>query len=395
MSLYQEALDLFDLTVGFRRDFHRHPELGFNEVRTSRIVADELSRLGYEVQTGLAKTGVVGLIQGEQPGPVALLRFDMDALPVQEDTGAEYASETPGLMHACGHDGHVAIGLTVANLLMRHREAIKGTVKLVFQPAEEGMGGAAKMIEAGILKDPAPDFALGVHVWNERPVGWVCAVPGPVMAGAEIFKIKITGRGGHGAVPHQAVDPVAASAQIITALQTIVSRNVSPLQSGVVSITQIHGGETFNVIPQAVEMAGTIRTFEPEVRKLVLERFNQVVQGVAEAMGCQAEITMQDLTPATINDRWVTERMQERIRKDWPEAELVTQYQTMGSEDMSLILNAVPGCFLLVGSMNAERNLNYAHHHPRFDFDEQVLPHAAALLASAVLEGLGEGQKKK
>ena len=281
---------VIDFTRQIRRDLHRYPELGFEEFRTADIVAHELASLGMEVQTGVAKTGVVGLLDGEKPGPVVLARFDMDALPIQEETGMEYASRLPGKMHACGHDAHVAIGLTVARLLARHRHLLMGSVKFVFQPAEEGRGGGRTMVLEGVLENPRPDHALALHIWNEKPLGWVAITAGPLLAGADVFKVTVTGKGGHGAMPHQAVDPVVASAQLITAIQTIVSRNVAPLQSAVLSVTQVHGGDAFNVIPQQVVLQGTLRYFEPEVRHLVLERLQQVVTATAQAMGCQARL---------------------------------------------------------------------------------------------------------
>ena len=200
MDFLSEANQLFETTRALRRDFHLHPELGFQEVRTAGIVGRELHELGLEVSSGIAETGVVALIEGGRPGPAALLRFDMDALPVQEETGAEYASQTPGVMHACGHDAHTAIGLTVARLLHAHRQELAGTVKLVFQPAEEGLGGAERMIAAGVLQDPRPAFSLALHVWNERPFGWVGVTAGPVMAAAEIFRLRLLGKGGHGSL---------------------------------------------------------------------------------------------------------------------------------------------------------------------------------------------------
>src|SRR4030065_18682 len=216
-----EAQDLFEYTRDLRRDFHKHPEIGFKEVRTANIVARELTHLGMEVKTGVGQTGVVALLEGKSPGPLVLLRFDMDALPIQEETGAEYASENNGVMHACGHDGHVAIGLTVARILDKYREKFSGTVKFVFQPAEEGLGGAVSMIADGILQSPKPDVALALHIWNERPVGWIGIVPGLAMAAADTFEIRIIGKGGHGASPHLCNDPILASSQVINMLQGI------------------------------------------------------------------------------------------------------------------------------------------------------------------------------
>jgi amidohydrolase len=313
----------------------------------------------------------------------------MDALPIREETGAPYASQNPGVMHACGHDGHTAVLLTVAKMLNAHRRELAGTVKIMFQPAEEGMGGAEKMIEAGVLENPKVDVALALHVWNEKPVGWVGIAGGPVMAGAEIFKIKVQGKGGHGAVPHLAVDPILAAAQIVSALQGIVARNIAPLQTAVVSVCTIHGGETFNVIPPAVEMTGTIRTFEPVVRTRVLERFEKTVHSIAEGMGCQAVIDLQILTPATVNQPDTAVCIQAVARRLFPEADLdTTNNITMGSEDFAFVLEKVPGCFFFIGSANSEKGLDAGHHHPKFDIDEAALPRGAALMAAAITDML-------
>jgi amidohydrolase len=337
-SFNDHAERFFDYTREIRRDFHRNPELGFQEFKTGGKVADELNALGLEVWSGVAKTGVVALLDSGRPGPTALLRFDMDALPIQEQTGAEYASTNPGVMHACGHDGHTAIGLSVARILDSTREHLRGKIKFLFQPAEEGFGGALKMIEAGVLENPKPDFALALHLWNEQPIGWLGITPGPVMAAAERFEIKLSGKGGHGAAPHLAVDPIYASAQIITALQSIVSRNVPPLKTAVVSMTKVHGGDTFNVIPPQVNLMGTIRSFEPEVRKRVLGRFEQIVNGLAGALECEAEIEIQNIAPAVVNDKRISELVHEIAQHQLPDCRLDNEYRTMGSEDMAFIL---------------------------------------------------------
>ena len=381
-----QAQDLFEYTRALRRDFHRHPELGFQEVRTASIVAKSLVHLGLEVTTGVARTGVVATLVGSKPGPVILLRFDMDALPIVEETGAEYSSQNMGVMHACGHDGHTAIGLTVARLLSAQQEELSGTVKFVFQPAEEGLGGAEMMVAEGVLEDPKPDISLAMHLWNDRQVGWLGIVPGPLMAGAEYFKVIIRGKGGHGALPNLAIDPVLASAQIITALQSIPARNLSPLDAAVVSVTCVHGGEAFNVIPPEVELQGTIRAFEPHVRQVVLDRFQQVVNGIAESLSCQAEIEIKLLTPVVLNDPQVTDKIQELAQRLLPESRLETNFRSMVSEDMAYLMQDIPGCFILVGSADAERGLNSPHHHPHFDFDEAALPLGAALMAAAAVE---------
>ncbi len=386
-DFYSEALKLFPYTQSMRRDFHMHPELGFQEVRTSGIIANELRELGLEVSTGIAKTGVVAMIDGAQPGPVVMLRFDIDALPILEQTGAEYASHNPGVMHACGHDGHTAIGLTVARLLNQHRDLLHGTVKLVFQPAEEGAGGAETMLKEGVLESPQVVHSLGLHIWNEKPIGWLGIAAGPVMASAASFSIHLTGKGGHGAIPHQAVDPVVAATQIISAAQTIVSRNTDPQQAAVISFCAIHAGDAFNVIPQTVEMKGTIRTFEPEVEAMVYQRLEQVARGVGEAMGCLVEIQIDNITPAVINDPHITQAVKNAAQITLPDHHMDERGRfTMGAEDFAFFQQKAAGTYFFVGSTNAEKGLIYGHHHPRFDFDEGVLPRAAALMAASAVE---------
>lgn len=385
-SLLAESFPLFDYTRSLRRDFHRYPELGFREVRTAGIVARELHALGLEVTTGVGQTGVVALLEGNQPGPVVLARFDMDALPITEETGAEYASQTPGIMHACGHDGHTAIGLTVARLLHVHRHQLAGTVKLVFQPAEEGLGGAEAMIADGVLENPKPTLTLALHLWNDKPLGWLGITPGPTMAASDAFQMRVIGKGGHGAAPHLTIDPVLTAAQIIIALQGIVARNIAPLKSGVVSVTAIRGGETHNVIPPLVELKGTIRAFEPEIRNLILERFHQITIGVAQAMGCRVEVEFKRISPPVINEAAITRRVQEIAARLLPKSVIDPDERTMGSEDMAFMMEQIPGCYFFIGSADAEKGLNASHHHPRFDFDEDALPRAAALMAAVVSE---------
>jgi amidohydrolase len=385
-DLLAEAKELAAFTIDLRRDFHRHPELGYREVRTAGIVARELRELGMEISTGVAETGVVGLLEGSRPGPVVLLRFDMDALPVQEQNETGYASQTAEVMHACGHDGHVAVGLTVARMLNRYKKEFCGTVKFIFQPAEEGLGGAERMIAAGILESPRPQHSLALHFWNEKPLGWLGIPSGPLMAGADLFTIRLTGKGGHAAAPHRTVDPLAAAAQVISALQTIVSRNLSPLESAVVTVARLSAGEAYNVIPQTAELAGTIRTFEEDVHARVVERIEQIVAGVSQAMGCSAEVKIDRLTPPVINDAAAAAQVTRAANTLFPGHQIDTAYRTMVSEDMACIMQEVPGCYFLVGSANSARGLDFGHHHPRFDFDEQALPWAAALMARTALD---------
>jgi amidohydrolase len=393
-DFFAESQSLFEYMQSLRRDFHMHPELGFQEFRTSGIVAKELEALGMEVTKGVGKTGVVGLLEGSRSGPTLLLRFDMDALPISEETNASYASLNQGVMHACGHDGHTAIGLTVARMLHAHREELAGTIKFCFQPSEEGkygeeVGGAEMMMRDGVLDSPKVDMSLSLHLWNEKPFGWLGIAGGPVMAGADIFSIKITGRGGHGAIPQQTIDPVVAAAQIVSTLQTIVSRNVAPLETAVVSVTTIQAGTAFNVIPQTAELTGTIRTFDTGVRQKVMQRFEQIARGVGEALGCQVNVDIQRMTPALRNDEAITSTVQDSARRLLASSDLDTAgYITMGAEDMAFMQEKVPGCYFFVGSNDKSRHLDYGHHHPKFDFNEEALVHAAALMASAAVDVL-------
>ena len=394
-NFLNKAKDLFAYTQTLRRDFHIHPELGFEEIRTAGIIAKELRALDLETTTGVAETGVVALLEGGKPGPVVLLRFDMDALPITEETDAEYTSQTSGKMHACGHDGHVAIGLTVAKILNEVRDELAGTIKFVFQPAEEGIvnqdgrSGAGQMIYEGVLENPKVDYALSLHLWNSKPLSWLGIGAGPVMAGAEYFKITVYGKGGHGAMPQTTVDPIVAAAEIVSALQSVVARNVDPLKPAVLTVASIQGGEAFNVIPPKVEMTGTIRTFETEVREIVIQRFNEVVENTAKAMGCKVEIELKRISPAVINNAKIAGSVQKAARKLYPETEIDSEnYLTMGAEDMAFMLEKVPGCYFFLGSANDEKGLNFDHHHPKFDFDEAVLPRAAALMAAAAVEVL-------
>lgn len=370
--------------VAWRRDFHRHPEIAFQEHRTSAVVARALSELGLEVQTGVGRTGVVGILEGSADGPTVLVRCDMDALPILEENAAEYASQSAGVMHACGHDGHTAIGLAVAHLLVAQRSRIQGKLKFVFQPAEEIAEGAQAMIEDGVLNDPVPDIALGLHLWNSLPLGQVGVASGPTMAGADIFEIVIHGKGGHGASPHETRDPLLAATELVNALQSIVSRNVDPLDSAVISVTSFNAGTAYNIIPPEARLRGTIRTYTEEVHNLIAGRLRQLTHGIAEAMGCTAEMSITRLTPPLYNDPGVTQVVSQAIAPYVEPKDLLPSVRTMGAEDMAVFLEHIPGCFLFVGSANAERQLNFPHHHPMFDFDEAALPLGAAMLASAI-----------
>jgi amidohydrolase len=390
-DFFARAKDLRAGMVACRRDLHRHPELGFQEERTAAMVARELTTLGLQVRTQVGRTGVVGVLEGPAPGPTLMVRFDMDALPIAEAGNAEYASQVPGVMHACGHDGHTAVGLAVARMFSELRSQLAGRIKFVFQPAEEMMVGALAMIADGVLENPVPERVLGFHLINDKPVGWVAAPTGPMMAAGGRLDITLHGRGAHGALAHQGKDPIVAAAHIVSALQTVVSRNVNALDSAVVSITSIHGGEAFNIIPGVVRLQGTIRALKPDVYEAISRRTEEIVCGLAEAMECKATVEQAQLSPAVINDAETSSVVRAQARELPIVKEVVEEERVMASEDVSHFLSRVPGCFFFVGSVNIERHLNYPHHHPNFDFDEDALVLAAALMAKSVAHYLLPG----
>ena len=380
-----KAKEIFPYSRDLRREFHRLPELGFQEFKTSEILLRELSHLdGLVIQSGIAKTGIKAVLKGGKPGKTILLRFDMDALPVKEVTTVDYASNREGLMHACGHDGHMAIGLTVARLLHEFKEDLPGTIVFLFQPAEEGLGGAARMIEDGALRNPEPEIVLALHLWNEKKLGWLGISDGPVMSASETFHVQITGKGGHGGKPHEAIDPVVATGAIINALQSVISREIHPLDSGVITISTIHAGEAHNVIPEQVNFSGTIRSFKPETRELLLKRFHEVVRNTAAAYQCREDLTLEDISPAVINDPDLSETIRLAAAEVFPDFIIDRDYQTMASEDMSYFMQDIPGCYCFVGSANPEQGLDAKHHQPDFNFDEEALIHGSALLVGAV-----------
>ncbi len=386
-----EAEGLAPQLVSWRRDLHQHPELAFQETRTADLVAKTLRELGMEVRTGVARTGVAGVLRGGRPGAVVMLRADMDALPVQEISDAPYASEAPGVMHACGHDGHVAMLLGAATLLARHAAELAGEVLFVFQPAEEALGGAAAMLADGVLAGPVPAAAFGLHLWNTMPMGRVCAQAGPLMSAADLVEIVVRGRGGHGALPHEAVDAIAVTGQMLSALQTIVSRNVDPQETAVLTIGAVHGGTAYNVIAETVVLEGTIRTFSPAVRETVLTRLRVLLDGIAAGMGARYELTVKPVAPAVVNDPAIAEVARAAAVQVVGATSVAWHPPLMVSEDFSEYQRLVPSCYMLLGSGNSELGLSAPHHNPRFDFDEQVLPLGAALFAVAARRFLGEG----
>jgi amidohydrolase len=386
MTMTLPSIDRAQL-VATRRDLHQHPELGFEEQRTSTLVAERLAKLGYAVQTGVGKTGVVGLRDGASKGRprCVLIRADMDALPVQEANDVPYRSTRSGKMHACGHDGHVAIGLEVARRL--HAAALAGGVKFAFQPAEEISNGAEAMIAAGVLEAPPVDAAFGIHLWNDLPVGSIALMPGPVMASVDEFQIAIVGKGGHAAAPHQAIDPVLVAAHVVTGLQSLVARRRNPFEEGVVSVTQLNAGHAFNVIPGHAELRGTVRTFGGKFYEDAPRLLEETAQGIARAFGADAEVRYRRMSKPLVNDPAMTAVMQEAAREIVGPDRLVDGVRTMGGEDMSFFLAKVPGAFAFVGSAPPDGKAS-PHHSPTFDIDEQSLVIGTDLLSRTVVRYL-------
>ncbi len=373
---------LLDECVALRRDLHQNPELAWAEHRTAARVAAFLEGAGLELRT-VAATGVLATAGGAE-GRTVLLRVDMDGLPIQEQGDAPYASRVPGVMHACGHDGHTAMGATAARVLAARRPG--GTVRVLFQPAEEGEGGAQRVIADGALE--GVDVALGIHLWNELPVGTIGVKAGPLMAAVDRLRVVVRGRGGHGGHPHRAADPVVAAAHVVVALQTIVAREVSPLDSAVVTLGAIHGGQAFNVIPDEVTLTGTVRTFDPELRRTMPERIRRIAAGVAEALRCEAEVEVRPGNPAVVNDTAMAALARRAAARVVGDERVVEPEPTMGGEDMAVYFERVPGCFVFVGSANPARGLDQPHHSPRFDFDEEALAIGCEFLVEVAHEAL-------
>lgn len=363
--------------VEWRRQIHQKPELGFQEKITAEFISQKLQNWGIEHQVGIAQTGIVAIIKGEKstPGKVLAIRADMDALPIQELNEVPYCSQREGIMHACGHDGHTAIALGTAYYLHQHRQELNGTVKIIFQPAEEGPGGAKPMIAAGVLNNPNVDAIIGLHLWNNLPLGTVGVRPGALMAAVELFRCTIFGKGGHGAIPHQTVDSLVVAAQIVSALQTIVSRNINPLDSAVVTVGELHAGTAVNVIADTAKMGGTVRYFNPDLAGFFKERIEKIIAGICQSHGANYDLDYIHLYPPVINDAEIAALVRS-VAQEVIEIPIgvFSECQTMGGEDMSFFLQEVPGCYFFLGSANAEKKLDYPHHHPRFDFDETALP---------------------
>ncbi|GIP56406.1 M20 metallopeptidase family protein [Paenibacillus woosongensis] len=384
MNLLQVALSLEQEIVDVRRHLHQYPELGFQEFITSAYVAEQLERLGLEVQRGVAGTGVVALLETGRPGPCIAVRADMDALPLQERTGLPYASRHEGAMHACGHDGHMAMALGAARMLTGLKRELIGTVKFIFQPAEEMLGGARHMIDAGVLDSPRVDGIIGLHLWPDLPTGCFGVKAGTIMASMDHVDITIHGRSGHGAAPHQGVDAIIAAAHVLTALQVLISRESDPADAVVLSMGTIHGGSIPNIIADEVEIRGTVRAVNSAARERMRIRVTELAQAVAAGMNARADVRYEFGYPPTVNDgQWIS-FAEEALRELYgQEAIHRLAHAQMTSEDMAYYMEHIPGAFLLVGTGGAGKG-RFPLHHPELAVDEQSLIYGAAYLAQFV-----------
>ena len=390
-----------DSIIRLREHIHQHPELGNREFETAALVADHLRALGFdEVQTGIAHTGVVGILRGGRPGPVVAVRADMDALPVTEDTPypfrstvrTTYLGQEVGVSHACGHDIHVAVQLGVASVLASMRDELPGTVKFIFQPAEEGPppgeeGGADLMVREGVLEDPAPSAIFGLHSFAEMEVGKVGFTSGPALAAVDHFRIRIIGQQSHGAAPHLGIDPIVMASQAVTAFQTIRSRNLPPLEPSVVTVGIIRGGTRFNIIPNEVELEGTVRTYNPDVRDDVERRMGEILAGITAAGGGAYELDYDRGTPATINDPELGERMLPTLERVVGAENVVELDPTMGGEDFAYYANEIPGFFFRLGQV-VPGGTSGGHHTPDFQADNSAVPVGIRAMSNLLLDYL-------
>lgn len=387
-TLLAEARDLAPQVIDWRRQLHQHPEVAFHEHQTAQFIRDELAKIpGLELSRP-TETSVMARLIGPQPGRTIAVRADIDALPIHEENDLPFRSQVDGAMHACGHDGHTSIALGLVSILARHRDQIAGEVRFFFQHAEElAPGGAEEMVQQGVMD--GVDAVIGLHLWAPMPVGRIGVISGPAMAAPDNFTCTITGEGGHAAIPHATVDPIAIGAQVVTALQHIVSRNIDPLDPAVISVTQFHAGTAFNVIPNTASLAGTFRSFDPELRRRIPELMERVIKGVCEAHGATYEFDVEPGYRPVINDPAIAARLERVVERTFGPDVLLPTRPTMGGEDFSAYQQKAPGVFAFVGAGNSMADIRYPHHHPRFNVDEASLDIGLRYLTAATIDLLG------
>jgi amidohydrolase len=385
MNIENLSADLMAEVVCWRHRLHQHPELAFQETRTADFVASQLGQVGLAVHRGLAGTGVVGTLSRGTSRRTIAIRADMDALPIQEQSGIAHASRAPGIMHACGHDGHVAIALAAARICSRLPD-LDGTVHFIFQPAEENEGGGRRMVEDGLFRVFPCDVVYALHNWPALPVGTCVARDGPMMAALGTFEIVVSGRGCHGAMPHEGIDPILAACQLVSSLQSVVSRNVDPLQASVISATQIVGGDTWNVLPDNCIIRGTTRWFDDRVGDILEQRIGDLSKAIAAGFGCAAHVLYQRRIPATINYPDAARLVRNVAGAPSLDLNVIDAGPSMASEDFAFMLQETPGCYLWLGAARAGDNPGL--HSPRYDFNDELIPFGVRLWVSIVRESL-------
>ena len=384
MNIHPKIQSLKKTIIETRRDFHKHPELSFQEKRTSKIVAEKLESFGINVQRNIGKTGVVGTLKGNSRGNTIAFRADMDALPIQETSNLPYKSINDGVMHACGHDAHTAMLLGAAEALSSMKDSIKGTIKFIFQPAEEGFGGAKFMIEDGAIENVDEIYAM--HVWNYQKSGTIGIKSGPVMAAADIFTIKIKGIGGHGAAPQGTIDCIIVASHLIQAIQTIVSRNTNPLESTAITVGQINGGYNFNIIADELTLKGTTRAYTEKNKELIKKRLTEIIKGVGKTFGAQITLDYKDGYPPVINDETATKKVL-NAAKTISKENVVEPYLSMGGEDFSYFANKIPGCFFFLGTApKNSKPMSVPQHCSHFDIDEDAMLVGSSIFVALALK---------
>ncbi|KUO72540.1 MAG: amidohydrolase [Clostridia bacterium BRH_c25] len=388
-SILEQAKQLQETLVSIRRQIHAYPEIGFNEIKTSALVADELRKLGIDVSTNIAVTGVVGTLKGKYPGRTMLIRADMDCLKLDELNDVPYKSRNEGFMHACGHDAHTTCLLGAAMLLSQYREQLKGNVKFVFQPAEEINGGAHLMVKEGVLENPRVDAVMGMHIWPTIQAGKIGIRYGALCAAPDFFKIVIKGRGGHAAVPDKCIDPISVGCQVYMGLQTIISRRIDPLEPALITVGRLNAGTSLNIIPDVLVMEGTVRTLDKELRKRMPQMIETMIKGITEANGAGYEFEYRQNYPPLFNEDTLT-RLMEETGKEVLGAQnvVIIQKPTMGGEDIAYFQENIPGTFFIIGTLNPEKGADKPLHSAQFNIDEDILYKASAVIAASTLKYL-------